>query len=69
MIVLRIVAGAAAETLRELRLVALRYPGDQTLVVLAGDRRITLGPAWECDGQPACLAALGEFGTVEEPSR
>lgn len=67
MIVLRIDPEAPSTVIGELRLIALRYPGDVPLTVLAGDRQLTLGDAWRYDGQPACLAALGEFGTVEQP--
>lgn len=68
MIVFRIGPGAAADVLAHLRIIALRHPGDHALIVLAGQRRIALGPAWSFSGSPTCLAALGEFGTVEEPS-
>jgi hypothetical protein len=27
--------------------------------------KLRLGPVWACDGSPACVAALGEFGSVD----
>lgn len=45
-------------------LIALRHPGDHELTLLAGQRRLTLGPDWRYDGSPVCMAALGEFGAV-----
>lgn len=66
MIVLRVPGAApASEVLTQLRLIALRFPGDQPLAVAAAGRRLTLGRDWTVDGTPACLAALGEFGDPE----
>jgi hypothetical protein len=66
-IVLRCAPDAPADLLKHLRIIALRHPGPHGLVVLTADRRVELGPAWSFSASPTCLAALGEFGTVEEP--
>ena len=73
MIVLHATPGAdAAAVLTQLKLAALRFPGDQRLKIVVlrpwhgGERRtVMLGRTWRYDGSAACLAALGEFGRVE----
>jgi hypothetical protein len=63
---LRMVPGAAAAaSLTQVKLIATRFPGEQELTVLVGERRLGLGPDWRYDGSPACMAALNEFGTAE----
>lgn len=69
-IVLRVQGGVtAAGALTQIKLAATRFPGEMRLAieVCHGEERITtitLGPEWGYDGSPACLAALGEFGTL-----
>ena len=68
MIVLHATPGAdAAATLEQVKLAALRFPGEHALEARVptrrGLRRLRLGERY--DGSAACLAALGEFGTVE----
>lgn len=58
-----------ASSLADLKLMAARFPGQHGLVLRVGRRVLTLGAGWGYDASPACLAALGEFGTVLEPSR
>ena len=55
----------AASSLAQIKLAATRFPGDHELQLLAGGRRLTLGPEWRYDASPACLAALSEFGDAE----
>lgn len=69
MIVLEVQPGlAAAAALTEIKMVATRFPGAHVLHLKAGPRTLRIGAEWLYDASPACLAALGEFGTVLEPS-
>lgn len=67
MIVLRVEAGlAAAAALADIKLLSTgRFHGTHQLTLRAGGRALDLGPLWTFDASEACLAALGEFGTVE----
>lgn len=68
MIILRVQPGLeAAVALADIKLMAARFPGDEQLELRVGQRSIRLGEPWGYDASPQCLAALGEFGTVEEP--
>jgi hypothetical protein len=72
MIELRVAGGlAAAGALGAIKQIAWDHPGGHALrLVIAtstGERRLTLGPEWGYSGEPACMAALAEFGT--EPPR
>lgn len=62
-------ASPAEETVTQLRLLALRFPGREPLTLVAGDRRLVLGREWRYDASRACLAAMQEFGdAVVDPS-
>jgi hypothetical protein len=77
MIELRVCAGAEARVLDQVKLMALRFPGEHVLKLVVeapkrsrrewpvATRTLTLGPEWRFDGSPACMAGLGEFGDVE----
>lgn len=63
MIVLRVAGQAPEDVLVQIRLLALRFPGDHTLrIEVADTASLTLGDRWRYDGSPTCLAALGDFG-------
>jgi hypothetical protein len=71
MIVLEAAAEMTMADLREIKLLATRFQGHETLRldVRAADgeecRGLTLGPAWRYKPSAACLAALEEYGRVE----
>lgn len=74
MIILNVRAGLdAAEGLKQIKLLAMRFPGEEELSLVVhppasvdGDPRVlTLGEAWRYDDSPACRAALSEFGEIE----
>lgn len=77
MIELRVCAGAEARVLDQVKLMALRFPGEHVLkIVVEAPKRslrepmavsgtLTLGPEWRFDGSGPCLAALREFGDAE----
>jgi hypothetical protein len=68
-IVLRVQPGfEAAAALSEIKIMSRRFPGEEHLAILVGQRRLDLGPLWTYDASPQCLAALGEFGTIEAPA-
>lgn len=74
MIVVRLPEQTPVDTLKQIKLIATRFPGETALEIVTAnpgagqsDLRLTLGHRWRYDASPACLAALGEFGTVEEP--
>lgn len=64
MIELRVLPDAAAEVLTQIKLMALRFPGDHDLRLLVASKALVLGPEYRYDASPACLAALSEFGVV-----
>jgi hypothetical protein len=68
MIVLRLPPESDRDTLDLLKLMSRRFPGPHALMILVGGRALTFGPQWRFDRCDACLSALSEFGTVEEPS-
>jgi hypothetical protein len=56
---------SAAVVVDSVKAVAREHPGRHALVVVAGARRLTLGPAWRFDANARALAALARLGTVE----
>lgn len=66
MIVLRIALDAPASTLMRVKALSAVHPGEHALSIRAGQRRLTLGPAWRYADSDAALAALSTFGTVEK---
>lgn len=74
MIELHVDAGVeAAQALTQIKLAALRFPGERALTVVvhasyrAEPLRMVLGSEWRYDGSPACVSALSEFGRVVTP--
>lgn len=63
MIVLKPRDDAPAESLHQIRLMALRFPGDVELQIVVQSGTLTIGD--RVDGSDALLAALREFGEVE----
>jgi hypothetical protein len=69
----------AASALAEIKLTAADFAGEHEIELVVPlppaplgspairPRELTLrlGPVWACDGSPACVAALGEFGSVD----
>lgn len=62
----------SAQALASIKFLAHDHPGEQELTLVvwtqAGNRRLGLGPMWRYSGSPDCLAALGEFGDVQQLS-
>lgn len=71
MIEMNVDAQEGLAIVKSIKALAEQHPGghDLRLVMLTsvGVRRLTLGPDWRYSGEPACMAALAEFGT--EPPR
>lgn len=75
---------AEENVIAQVKLIALRFPGEHVLRLIAEPwppgsigagmgipqpRTLTLGPEWRYDASGPCLAALGEFGAVEHVDR
>lgn len=57
--------GPAAETVAVIKAIAVRFPGEHELVVIADGHKLRLGQEWRFDASPACVAQLAEFGQVK----
>ena len=56
----------AARTMDGLADIAQRFSGDVPLAITVAGYRLELGPAWRYSASDACLAALGEFGDLQD---
>lgn len=69
-IVLRVPRDLPQDDLRQIFLLAKQHPGGHPLRVEATKgpepRKLTLGPKWAVNASSACLAALSEYGDVDE---
>ena len=69
MIVLHVHGDVPADALNQVRLIARRFPGPHALRLMVATSQagasLTLGDEWRYSDEGPCLAALGEFGTVE----
>lgn len=52
--------------LAAIKAIAERHPGPHDLMVHVGNSRLRLGPMWRIDPSVRCLAALSEFGHVDQ---
>lgn len=55
----------AAGILADVRTLAELHPGDHTLELVVGERRLELGPQWGYDDSRELVAELEDFGRVE----
>lgn len=62
------VADAQASALAPIKAALLAYPGDHQVTIVAGrhtrERRLTLGPDFNCDDSRDLCARLSEFGDI-----